>query len=751
MVLATLNLPAFYWGAGTTAITNYAQFSLHDQPLAANDTLRITIANEAIPATLPGYIRVTGFGNYYLQSRTTDAAVPGVTTFEGSRKALGGTDTAAAILDYLQGSGIPRTILFSYGSHGRWEYLATRQAEIPADGDLELDIYGIQWLIAQKILDKGSTPNLATLRRGLLENGLMLLEGDHNGSMIPGTGLSIVPLEYNRGGVDADGNPVIRALPAGTIISRHKEPLVDALSRKMSVSVQNETLSGGTGGYAEHLGNFERVAYGVIALEQRRYVELLTGETAEARIQFDASYKVGDVVRDGAMRQWRVAGANHDFGGNSYFTSLSLVRHYAPTREQIRQHSPAPFNTETPRIGELPDAPAVSIEPSYVDSAGVTRLVSGVGGALRIRVTATSNRGKPLNEYRVRIYDNLAAVDFGGNIIFISDPVHDTRVAYSGVQPTLEIRYSDLAPVQHTIVATAINEFGEGPYYGVQGTPVAQAPIMLNALPFTGRDAGAFHAPDGMVGGTISKVIEQRLRAATRSHSGLAILRLINGYRHAPKDTRTINVGGVGSERLVDYIQEQGDEGIIWGFLPNSFFIFQARPYLTVFATLIPRGATQYAVRGQYRLGLPKGGREVNAVESDDDIDWDAAWKDWSNADPPPGLRFDPNPNPIDAADDSHTAASWQFSIATNINGVYGRNLDPTTPPRRYFMAMRFRAVVLDDAGNPTGTPGDWLTLNTIVIPDWFNLLLDTPRPTRHFNNEGEQTRAVRFLPATSP
>ena len=734
-----IDMPTIDWGGDRAAIPRGAInfFRLTDNPLVGNDKLTLSVAASALPAALPAFVRVSGFGDFYLTKQTTSASEPGLVSFDASKRDNRGAALAKTILDFLQGNGIDAITLLRTPAFRRWAILATRS---PVRG--RTDRQGIQWLIAQQILGKGATPNLDTLRRGLIERGLTLLEGDYADYAVPNTGLSVVPLEFNRNGDDADGNEIVKALPARTAIDDHQQPLWDALETRIEFNARGEALAGGAAADSEvaftaHIGNFDRVNYGVIALEMRRYVALQTSERARAVIPFDATIRIGDIVSDSQRREWRVASAHHtlDMNGGKYETRLALARRHKPTEAQIRAGSPPPFDTSAPRLETLPNPPSIAALTSsaYYDPP---LELADVGGAALISLTPSDSRGKPIRQLELEVQHAVPT------------PVHKYHFDHDGFNPVLDLRIFDLrGGIEYTFGARAHNEFGASEYARATFTPTALPPVLGNPVLLTGGDAYALHDPDGMVGGAVSKAIEQRIGASVRPYTDpddrtQALLDI----PHSIGQSQTFIIGNTGQEAI-----------------SNTAIASRLDPFLSVFGiTLIPRtrseviyalvnlnprGTRYTGVEAQYRTGA------ASAPASDADIAWDS-WQDWRvDASPPPrGTSQSPNPEPLNAADDATSDTAWQFILRIDEQGIGGTT--GLTGVQRPYLATRFRAVSRDADGNRVGDAGAWVTLNTIDMRQWGGGATGYPR---HYSNAGillyeysaDGSNALAFLPAS--
>ena len=733
----TLGLPTFYFGSAAQAVAerHIVAFTITDKPLSANDELSITLDNAAYPHDFPGerYMRVTGFGDYYFDTRMQDEDLPGVSTLKATRRNYFGADAATKVLTFLENNGIRLPFLTRTPALRRWNTMATRPPVVSEDGEIPDDPRGFQRLVAQQMNDKGSTPNLDQLRRGLIERGLMLIEGNHNGGFVDldgvGNGLSVVALEYNRNGEDADGNEIVKNLPSGTAIRGHNEPLIPALSRRLEFSALGEIIGAGAHD-ADHLGNFDRVNYGVIALEQRRYHDLLTQETASADIDYDTGYKVADIVRDAQMRQWRITGAQHVYADSVFETKLDLTRRFTPTAEQLRENSPPPFNARAVRLEELPTAPTVTEVATLTDINGEFQ-TADVGGAMAFEVAPTDDAGKPIRSVRLHI------VNADGEV------VRNDEVPFNGYQPTLQARYLGMSAEAHTINASYVNEYGTSPPTPILLTPSSQPPILLDPLLLTTLDnQAAQNQPDGLLGAAGSKAVRQRLAASVR-RGAYDDTDMSPRFRRAltARNTLTLlfeaELDAVGLY-IPQFSPLESFVGLIRWLSEDDLFT----AYVVAFVNVNSRGTKRVAARGQYRVGTAIGG----TVESDADITWQP-WQNWGNGNRPRGTLTSPNPVPLSGEETASSDTDWVFVMHIGGLGVNGAGQSLSAHSiENPFISMRFWAASVDQNGNEVGSPTDdqYVYIKTINCRHWFddNAQAHDGVGIRHFTNNGELTPA---------
>ena len=714
-----VNLPAMYWGMGATPIAGFSQAIIKDAPLAGNDTLELTLASSALPATLPEYIRVDGFGAFYLTRRTTSADAPGAVKLDAVKRDNRGAELAAAILAFLQDNGIDAATLVRTPVLRRWELLASR----PAIGNRN-DQHGIQSLVAQQILDKGATPSLDTLRRGLQARGFTLIEGAFNDSLITGTGISIVPLEFNRNGVDGDGNPVVKSI-ANYPIRNHVQPLVSALDRRLEFGLLGETIGGGAdadsdSAFAVHLGNYDRFNYGVIALEQRRYSELLTSETATARIAYDTGVKVGDIVRDGDMRDWRVTGATHRLDArDTYQTELRLARHYTPTTAQIRRGSPPPYATTAPHLGFLPAAPSISLVSELLRRDGNILQLAPIGGVAVLRISPPQGNqvGKP--------YLKLQVDDQVGNATrrYVFD--------MNGAKPHMDLRFVALGDAgEHSFTARYINNEGAGGGATLPVTVTGGRPASLRPVLLTAEDAAAMQAPGGLFGAAIERALSQRTRTLldSLSDADIDIDNLPQFVIDAPAptpETQTLIIGrdGVGAPTDILFANRDRVNSSEWFLSGNINYWDTQSPtagagdaYILFYAPIIPMGNQRTSIKAQYQIGRTKSGLSDADVVVLSDIDW-SGWRDWRAGATPTlrGTNITPNPAPQQDAPDAHSSQTWRLTLNVGANGVIGGARGQISP----FVRFSFQAIVVDESGNEVGVGGQTYSTKAIYAPQW--------------------------------
>ena len=723
MALPT-TLPTFRWSgaAAVTPIGNFSELTIVDKPLSGQDEIAFAIADAAIPAALPASVILGGFGEYYLTRRIRDAATPGVSVFAAKKRVNYGAEAVAAVLAFLQGNGIGDLVLTRTPAFRRWQVLATRT---PIGN--RLDRHGLQWLIAQQLKDKGSTPSLDTLRRELLKRGLMLVEGSITGYAIPNYPLSILPLEVSPRGNDADGKPITRALPAGTFIGQRNETLVDPLTRRLEFRALGESLSGGSAGFAEDLGNFARVNYGVIALEQRRYFELQTSETAEAAFDYDATWRVGDIAVDGDMQSWRVTGARHSLNMTSQTvrTTLQLAKRYTPSEADIRKGSPDPFNTESPRLEARPDPPIVGTIAAVDNELGRRVITTtAVGGAAWLLIRPGSNKGKPIRFIKVVVLEGAISGDsIAGQLI-----VHHDQFVFNGFKPFVEVRYLGLDSIKYTFQVTAINEFGESAPANVEYTPGSRAPALYPPVALTGGDAYALHAPDGMVGAAATRALEQRIGAigATQAATTDAITDTFVNYPQS-SDTQLFIVGESGRTGVVDtaIARPLTSNQRVFG-VPVPLRVNRDN-YLIAFASFNARGS-RAIMQAQYRVG------DASDPKSVSDVNW-SAWKDLSSmASPPPrGTHEDPNPVIFVPRGIPGLEGSYQFVLRIDYQGVT-REGSPIPTEKPYLqLQFRLQPVGRTTPFRPEGSPTEWVTLKAIDTRQWTGAITHV----RHYDNDG--------------
>ena len=734
--------PALTIGGARIPSAAIISMSIADKPLTRDDQVAIALLTSALPDPLPAACEVDGFGEFTFTAREDGGDDnPEVARLTAKKQTALGSQAAQAILDALRNNELIRTNQVFI----RWHFLATR-AGVPVFRDgttyLEFDqTNGVQRLISQWLSERGGAPDIATLQRELPKRGYMIIEGEVSGYAIGDLGFSVVPLGYERGGE-------VKRLPDGAVFGKRVLPLANALQRPLEFGVQGEIVRGGAAGddgAAVHIGDFERANYGVIAMEMRRYYDLLTGETTSVTLPYAARYRVADAVLDRAGREWRVAGVYHaPIGGAT--TRLDLVRRHSPSNADISRHSPPPFDrlaASNLRLQSLPAIPVINPLIS-VRSGSETIALSDVGGAAAVRIQSYNALGKPHTGVIV-------------SVVRAADSVVARRQQFplNGIEPILEARFLGLPGNRdYQIQASLLNEYGTGAVGGVDARPVVGAPAMTQPIALTARDADALTDGGRMLGAAADIMLADRQTAS--ASPGIADS---PSQRFAAADVEdaamtrmyiSTNEGRRGASASFSGRGTRAAAQSLPGIVrPLVGFLARAGPgggvgandaRLLVYVAIDAAGNERVAARGQYRIGSASG-----QVTRKGDVQW-GGWQDWRDTPVdrrPRGTDETPNPYPVGA--DGGAAATnsltWLFALNIGRGGVRGGQ--PTDMP---YLDMQFRAVVVDESGADVagaGNTSSWRPMRALDMRQWQD---GGGNSIRHYEDDGSRnSRPVDF------
>ena len=383
--------------------TGLSQMVVADNPLYRGDSLTFSILAASAPSPLPevvsATIGATSFGDWQLVSQRFSV---NETLIEFSAQRLADEQTYAdavtAILDADYTLDVDDPELPAV--HLRWNAIL--------DGNTTGDLRILKW-IRQRFARKGDRPSLATYERELPKYGFTLALGQIPPFSSASPAISVIPLEWV--------NPGDKRTIAATAQSTKSAALAPPLTRDMSFTAAGvEYRSGGTtetdaegnethtpGGYHINLGQASTLGEGAVLLEMRRYQGLLTGERREVLLELDPTYSIRDLVSYGGQ-DYIVVGAQHESGGKSAQTELSLLRRYTPTQAQIQAGSPPPYDTTLRAYNAAPDAPMISIVYEFTAPSDASQYAGesvnwrDVGGGT-VAIITPPVYGHPLTKY----------------------------------------------------------------------------------------------------------------------------------------------------------------------------------------------------------------------------------------------------------------------------------------------------------------------------------------------------------------
>ena len=730
----------------TTPITEFSAISLTDYPLHRGDRLSVTVLTDDIPNPLRETITPTiggrNFGAWTLESRQLDVSGDAtILTAKRNADAQSLADEVTAIMTADYNLAVNTTALPA--AHKRWNEILDRQVDTTANEGhiLPTNLMTIPLLgwIAQRIVRKGDRPSLDIWERELPRYGFTLMLGKVGA--FSGDNISVVPLEYVRA-------PTATALTAGAITGRQSN-LAPPLSRDISfTATQIEYRAGGTtdangvrtpGGYHINVGNAPTLGEGVVLLEMRRYLDLLTSESITAAIPLDTSFNIRDHVSYDSVN-YIVVGVKHDVGGSREQTTLTLQRRYTPTREQIRAGSPAPYNASALPYNSPPGQATITAEHKFTapDPYPASPALAGksidweqIGGGVGLLISPPAT-GLPLTKYEVSIERNglIDGVQY--------------RIDYTFPNPASNIGTPLVLANQpagvYTARVVAFNAFGDSgaPVLGVssisftihEGSPAKpnSTPIMdedlTNLAGLTPEQQDAILAQGRVQGDASAAATNQAVLITAGALTTTAIL--ATGIGVTAGIVLSTNLAAVvsliGTKAFL--ISVAVNPGLFAGYLATASSGFIAISVIAASALVLPlaiiTGIGLYSRANRRRvviLATAQGNGARVGVQFQ--------WRDWVSGAPTAWADIEDSATSSEGIPAIATDADAIERVAAQYNGQWLAGIAASLTDRRFQYRVRTRKISgLDNdmhaiwADSPGADEG-WVTSRVYLLSDW--------------------------------